>query len=69
MSDLSFAELDAEHGELLPERETLGVLQVNVGGAAAIGAFNYASSSQTNAVGSFDGNAIGSYDHDSLFVL
>ena len=68
MSDLSFAELDAEHGELLPERETLGVVQINVGGAVAFGAFNVAASSQTNAVGSYDGNAIGSFDGDHLFI-
>ena len=35
MSELSMDELQAETGELLPERETLGVFIINSGGAEA----------------------------------
>ncbi len=62
MSELSVAGLQAEHVELLPERETLGIIWiVNEGGAeatqvATIFSFNKAVNIQpvNVAVGSFD---------------
>ena len=30
MSELSVHELETQHGELLPERETLGIFQIDV---------------------------------------
>jgi hypothetical protein len=69
MSDLSFDELEAQYGELLPERETLGsIVMVNVGGAAAFGSHNTASNEQVNEININSGNtinsgnALGSYD-------
>lgn len=62
MSELSIDELQAETGELLPERETLttGVTLTNYGAATAVQFFTYKSSEtavlvQSNAVGSFNG--------------
>jgi hypothetical protein len=75
MSDLSFDELEAQYGELLPERETLGIVMVNVGGAAAVGIHNSASNEQVNeiAINSGNtinsGNALGSYDGDFNHVF
>jgi hypothetical protein len=44
MSELSFDELQAETGELLPERETLGAIIIeNVGGAQAEQAYTFLS--------------------------
>jgi hypothetical protein len=62
MSELSIDELQAETGELLPERETLGVITIiNVGIANSTQDHTYLSSSravsieQTNVtVGSFN---------------
>jgi hypothetical protein len=51
MSELSMDELQAETGELLPERETLGIVAIyNVGGAEAN---NYAGSNNTNTAINF----------------
>ena len=44
MSEISIFELEAEHGELLPERETLGSIVV-VGGAASVQTLTLASAS------------------------
>ncbi len=44
MSELSITELQAEHVELLPERETLGAIIIeNIGGAEASQAFTFLS--------------------------
>lgn len=66
MSELSMDELQAETGELLPERETLGTIVIgNLGGAISsqhhsYHSFNHAHNHQdtTVVVGSFDGNHI-----------
>ena len=44
MSELSITELQAEHVELLPERETLGAIIIeHIGGAEASQAFTFLS--------------------------
>jgi hypothetical protein len=65
MSELSIDELQAETGELLPERETLGTIIIgNIGSATAIqhdtapGAFNHAYNHQ-----SIDIVVVGSFNH------
>jgi hypothetical protein len=64
MPDLSIDELQAETGELLPERETLATIIVigNVGGATAIQSHVYQSLATAHnhqevniAIGSFNG--------------
>lgn len=69
MSDLSLVELEAEYGEMLPERETLGIIvMANIGGAAAFGDHNSAVNEQVNEININSGNtinsgnALGSYD-------
>ena len=66
MSELSMDELQAETGELLPERETLGTIVIgNVGGAIATQSFSSHSFNQatnfqevTVVVGSFNHNHV-----------
>ena len=63
MSELSIDELQAETGELLPERETLGTIIIgNVGSATAIQnhsdhSFNHAVNFQSIDI------ALGSFNH------
>jgi hypothetical protein len=61
MSELSINELQAETVELLPERETLGVITIVNGGAASIQEFTFLSANKAVnvqnvnvAVGSFN---------------
>jgi hypothetical protein len=55
MSELSFDELQAEHIEMLPERETLGAIIINqVGGAEADQAFTFAAVNKAVNVQSVD---------------
>jgi hypothetical protein len=68
MSELSIDELQAETGELLPERETLGTIIIgNVGEATAIqhdtsGSFNLAINHQSV-------NVVGSFNHHHTFIF
>jgi hypothetical protein len=48
MSELSMDELQAETGELLPERETLGVVAIYNAGTAEAFQSNFLSSHNTN---------------------
>jgi hypothetical protein len=50
MSELSIDELQGETGELLPERETLGVIITNIGFANADQILTYKSFNQANNV-------------------
>jgi hypothetical protein len=68
MPDLSIEELQAETGELLPERETLATIIVigNVGGATAIQSHAYQSLNTAHnhqevniAIGSFNNPPVG----------
>jgi hypothetical protein len=61
MSELSMNELQAETVELLPERETLGVITIVNGGSAAIQEYTFFSANKSVnvqdvevAVGSFN---------------
>ena len=72
MSELTMDELQAETGELLPERETLGVFIINSGGAEATqsnvaspGSFNQAVNIQPVVVAN-SGNSI---HHTNIFTL
>lgn len=78
MSELSIAELQAESVELLPERETLSIIEiVNSGSATAVGAVGAATANNTSSVtvvgsantalGSFNTN-IASFNHLGLFI-
>jgi hypothetical protein len=63
MSELSLHELQAEHGELLPERETLGAIIIEqVGGANAEQAFTFLSVNKAVNVQSVN-VAVASFDH------
>lgn len=69
MSELSIDELQAETGELLPERETLGTIIIgNIGHATAIqhdtgdGSINVAINHQSVDV-------VGSFNHHHTFIL
>ena len=61
MSELSIHELQAETVELLPERETLGVITIVNGGAQSEQAFTLFSSNKAVNVQSVD-VAVGSFN-------
>jgi hypothetical protein len=63
MSELSMDELQAETGELLPERETLATITiVNTGSASAVQEFTFLSANK--AVNVQETNvAVGSFNH------
>ncbi len=62
MSELSIHELQAEHVELLPERETLGVFILQSGGAEATQVYTIASVNKAVNVQSAD-VAIASFNY------
>lgn len=68
MSELSIDELQAETGELLPERETLGTIIIgNIGSANAIQSHAFRSFNQ--AVNFQSVNIVGSFNHHHTFIL
>lgn len=68
MSELSIDELQAETGELLPERETLGTIIIgNVGSATAIQSHAFKSFNQ--AINHQSVDVVGSFNHNHTFIL
>jgi hypothetical protein len=68
MSELSIDELQAETGELLPERETLGTIIIgNVGNATAIQ--NHSDRSFNIAINDQSVDVVGSFNHHHTFIL
>jgi hypothetical protein len=67
MSELSINELQAETGELLPERETLGAIIIeNVGGAQADQAFTVLSINKATNIQPVN-VAVASFNHVHIF--
>lgn len=62
MSELSIAELENEHVELLPERETLSIVVIGQSATAVAGQAFFAKATAVNSanvvIGSFDGNHV-----------
>lgn len=71
MSELSMDELQAETGELLPERETLGVF-INSAGTAYASQNNFLSSHNTNTAINFQPVVVtnsGNSYHNHIFDI
>lgn len=70
MSELSITELQAESVELLPERETLSIIEIlNTGSASAVGDTDIVTNTSsvvyaptTDVIGSFDTAILGSFN-------
>lgn len=67
MSELTMDELQAETGELLPERETLGIVAIYNSGGAEANQSNYQSAGNVNTAINFQPvvvtNSANSYHH------
>jgi hypothetical protein len=69
MSELSMDELQAETGELLPERETLGVVAIYNAGTAEAVQSNFLSSHNTNTAINFQPVVVTNDSFNHVFGL
>jgi hypothetical protein len=72
MSELSFAELQAENVELLPARETLSTIIIDASNSASAHGFGDTAvainHNHITVIGSGNGSTtVGSFNHDRLF--
>lgn len=60
MSELSIHELEAQHGEVLPEREALGHVTFGSFNTHAVNHVNASNHATVNQLGGFDASQVGS---------